>query len=106
MHGGAAVHTKEHHPDARQYMIIALILTVITALEVSVYYIQAFRPMLPPTLIALSAIKFSLVVMYYMHLKFDHRLFTGLFLFGLSMAAFTIIAFLALFGYVQVGGHA
>lgn len=102
----AAAHIEEHHPDARKYMIIALILAVITAVEVGVYYLPAVRPVLPPTLIALSAIKFSLVVMYYMHLKFDNRLFTGMFLFGLATAAFTIIAFLALFGYVQLGASA
>ena len=102
----AAVHTEEHHPDARQYMVIAVILSVITAVEVGIYYLPAVRPVLPPALIVLSAIKFSLVVMYYMHLKFDNRVFTAMFVFGLATAAFTIISFLALFGYVQLGGHA
>lgn len=96
--------TERPHPGARQYITIATVLGLITAGEVSVYYMQPLRPILPPLLIVLSAIKFALVVMFYMHLKFDHRLFTGMFLFGLSAAAFTIIAFLALFGFVQVGG--
>ena len=97
----------EHaHPGARQYITIAAILGIITALEVAVYYAGPLRPILPPTLIALSALKFAMVVMFYMHLKFDHRIFTALFLFGLGTAAFTIIAFLGLFGFVQVAGHA
>jgi cytochrome c oxidase subunit IV len=98
-------HATEHaHPGAKEYIQIGVILTAITAVEVLVYYIQAIRPLLPPILIALSAVKFAMVVMFYMHLKFDNRLFTGMFLFGLVTAAFTAVAFLALFGYVQVAG--
>jgi cytochrome c oxidase subunit 4 len=97
--------TERAHPGARQYITIAAILGAITALEVAVYYMGPLRFILPPTLIALSAVKFALVVMFYMHLKFDHRIFTGLFLFGLGTAAFTIIAFLGLFGFVQLAGH-
>jgi cytochrome c oxidase subunit IV len=97
-------HTTEHHPGAAEYIKIGVILTAITALEVLVYYIHAIRPLLPPILIVLSIVKFAMVVGYYMHLKFDSRLFTGMFLFGLVTAAFTAIGFLALFGYVQIAG--
>lgn len=91
-------HPTEHaHPGAREYIIIAAILSVITGVEVAVYYMDALRPILPHTLIVLSATKFALVVMFYMHLKFDHKIFTGMFLFGLATAAFTIIVFIALF---------
>jgi cytochrome c oxidase subunit 4 len=97
--------TTEHaHPGASEYIRIAIVLSVITAIEVGVYYLPALHPVLPPILIALSALKFALVVMFYMHLKFDHRLFTAMFTFGLAMAGFTAIAFLALFGYVHFGG--
>jgi cytochrome c oxidase subunit 4 len=93
-----ATHGVEHaHPGARTYIQIAAILTAITAVEVAVYYIHALRPILAAVLIVLSALKFALVVMFYMHLKFDERLFTGLFVGGLSAAAFTIIMFIALF---------
>ena len=92
-------HVVEHaHPGAREYIIIATVLAVITAIEVAVYYVDAMRPMLPPTLIALSALKFALVVMFYMHLKFDHPIFTGMFVFGLATAGFTFVGFLFLFG--------
>ena len=102
-----AVHTTEHaHPGAREYIQIGAVLTAITALEVAVYYLHPLRPVLPPVLIVLSAIKFSLVVMFYMHLKFDNRLFTSMFLFGLVTAAFTAMVFLGLFGYVHVAGAA
>ena len=86
----------EHHPGAKEYTIIALILTVITALEVAAWYILE-KTILAPVLIALSATKFALVVMFYMHLKFDNRLFTSLFVFGLCVAAFMTMAFIAIF---------
>ena|SRR5437867_6931568 len=95
--------TIEHaHPGARQYITIAVVLSAITAIEVAVWYINALRPVLPPILIALSAVKFALVVMFYMHLKFDHPIFTGMFLFGLATAIFTFVGFLALFGFVAI----
>jgi cytochrome c oxidase subunit 4 len=93
-----AAHVTEHaHPGAGEYIKIAVILSVITAVEVTVYYIGALRPILPEILIVLSATKFALVVMFYMHLKFDDRLFSAMFLFGLATASFTIIVFIALF---------
>jgi cytochrome c oxidase subunit IV len=96
---------EEHaHPGPRQYIIIAVILSVITAVEVAIYYIPSLRPIIAPILILLSAVKFSVVVMYYMHLKFDSKLFTTMFIFGLAMAAFTIIMFIGLFhGLVPMG---
>jgi len=93
---------EQTHPGARQYILIAAVLAAITAIEVGVYYLEAVRPLLPPILIALSALKFALVVMFYMHLKFDHPIFTGMFLFGLFTAIFTFVGFLALFGFVSI----
>jgi cytochrome c oxidase subunit 4 len=88
----------EHvHPGAAEYVKIAIILTAITAIEVAVYYVEGLRPIIGPILITLSVAKFALVVMFYMHLKFDHRLFTGMFMFGMATATFTIIALIALF---------
>ncbi len=95
---GAVVHAEEHaHPGPAQYVKIAVVLTAITAVEVGVYYVEALRPLIGPILISLSVLKFCLVVMFYMHLKFDHPLFTGLFTFGLAMAIFTIVVFIGLF---------
>jgi cytochrome c oxidase subunit 4 len=75
-----------HHPSPRQYVMIALILTVITAIEVAIYYIEAIRDLLVPFLLAFSLLKFVLVVGYFMHLKFDSRLFRRLFVTGLILA--------------------
>jgi cytochrome c oxidase subunit IV len=104
VHAVAHDPTEHAHPGAQQYITIAVILSVITAVEVAVYYLDALRPIIAPILIVLSAVKFAIVVMFYMHLKFDSRLFSGMFLFGLATAAFTIIMFIALFhGLVPIG---
>ena len=93
-------HPKERgHPGAKEYLAIASLLTVMTAVEVAVFYIPAMHPMLVPTLLTLSALKFALVAMFYMHLKFDHRLFSWLFVVPMIIAALVILALLKLFGH-------
>jgi len=92
-------HAAEHaHPGARTYVLVGVILAIITVAEVFFYTQEAVRAFLVPLLLALSATKFVLVVGFYMHLKFDHRLFTGVFGFGLLVAASIITALLFLFG--------
>ena len=99
-HDTPAAKTQEHpHPGAKEYLGIAVLLTVITAVEVAVYYVPAMRPMLVPTLLTLSALKFALVAMFYMHLKFDHRLFSWLFVTPMFVMAFIVLALLKLFGH-------
>ncbi len=61
------------------------------------------RSLFAPTLLVMSAVKFTVVVMFYMHLKYDHKIFRALFTGPLVIAACTLIAFLLLFSYVPVG---
>jgi cytochrome c oxidase subunit 4 len=91
---------EEHHPGPREYVQIAAILTVITSIEVAVYYVDALRDFLAYILITLSAVKFFLVVAWYMHLRFDNRLYSYFFVFGLGVAATVIISFLILFDHL------
>jgi cytochrome c oxidase subunit IV len=87
--------SREHgHPGAKEYVVIAVILAIVTSIEVAVYYIDAMRPVLPPILIVASAVKFSLVVMFFMHLKFDSKLFTSLFVGGMLLAAVVLFGLL------------
>ena len=95
------IHTAEHHPGASEYIKIAVALTIITAVEVAVYYVQALQSLMLPILVVLSGTKFAMVVGFYMHLKFDHRIFTSLFVFGLVCAAFMITAFIVLFHFLR-----
>ena len=58
----------------------------ITLLEVAIFYIPALGAVLVPLLLGLSAGKFLLVVMFFMHLRFDSRLFTRVFVAGLLLS--------------------
>ena len=89
------------HPSWKQYKWVALWLTVITVVEVWIYYTSfATTALFIPTLLILSATKFTIVVMFYMHLKYDHRLFRALFTGPLIIAVFTLLALMALFSVV------
>jgi cytochrome c oxidase subunit IV len=85
-----ASHVEAHghqHPSDAKYIKIALILGVLTAIEVATYFIEdASTPMLVATLFPLMAIKFWVVVSFFMHLRFDNPLFKRLFYFGLILA--------------------
>jgi cytochrome c oxidase subunit IV len=67
------------HATTGTYLRVAAILVMLTLIEVGVFYVPAFQSALVPILLVLSAVKFALVVMFYMHLKFDSRFFTFLF---------------------------
>ena len=91
--------TQEYgHPSTGTYVAIAALLTVITLVEVGVFYVPAFQGVLAPVLLTLSGTKFALVVMFYMHLKTDHKLFTAIFTLPLLIAIAVIVALLFLFG--------
>src|SRR5687767_5469218 len=92
------------HPTWKQYKWVALILTVITVIEVWVYYIPSFveSRLFVPALLIMSAVKFAIVVAYYMHLKYDHKLFRALFIGPLIIAAVTMIVLLFLFGQISL----
>jgi cytochrome c oxidase subunit IV len=72
----------EHHPGWSTYWKVALVLTVITVFEV--------------------AIKFAIVVLFYMHLKYDSKLYRALFAGPFSIAILAIIGLLFLFGKVAI----
>ena len=85
------------HPSAFTYFKIAMILVVITAAEVGVFYLEGLRHAIIPVLIVMSGAKFALVAMFYMHLRYDSRLFSGLFVGGLILAFGIGLSLLALF---------
>ena len=88
-----------HHPGWSTYWKVALILTLITVAEVWAYYVPSFvaSRAFVPSLLAMSALKFAIVVMFYMHLKYDHKLFRALFVGPLIIAAGTLMALMFLF---------
>ena len=95
VHAMGEVH---EHPTWKEYKWVALILTVITIVEVWVYYTPFSKtPLFVPTLLIMSVAKFTIVVMFYMHLKYDHKLFRALFTGPLTIAMATLISLLFLF---------
>ena len=82
-----AVARTERHPGPREYIRIAIILGAVTAMEVAIYYADVPHPLFIATLIFFSVIKFSLVVLWFMHLKFDSRTYARFFVMGLALAA-------------------
>jgi len=97
-HSESDAHIPGAHQPPRFYVKIALILAVFTALETSTYYID-FGWFAIPLLIVLMVIKFVTVVSYFMHLKFDNRLFSWMFYSGVLLAVGVYCAALATFEF-------
>jgi len=75
------------HPSPKEYVRIGLILAVLTALEVAASYTGVSGSILIPTLFVLAVIKFALVVLWFMHLRFDDRRYARFFVMGLAGAS-------------------
>jgi cytochrome c oxidase subunit 4 len=87
-----------HGATDRQYIVIAVILALMTALEVTLSYIDV-GPIFLPALLILMAAKFLTVVSYFMHLKFDNKIFSFMFYLGLVLAVSVYCAALATFHF-------
>jgi cytochrome c oxidase subunit IV len=107
----AQPHAAEHtHPTWQTYTKVALILFALTAAEVWTYEIAhthspaglatLLEPVVVEVLLVLSACKFALVAMFYMHLKSDGKLLTSIFSFSLFLAAMIISGLIVLFAYL------
>jgi cytochrome c oxidase subunit 4 len=88
---GHAAHAE--HSDLF-YVKIAIFLAAVTGAEVVLSYAHIGALFLP-ILLVLMAVKFTTVVLYFMHLKFDSKIFSFLFWSGLFLALGVYIAFLA-----------
>jgi len=93
------------HPDRRRtYVMIALILAALTALEVSTYYIPDLLGgkgsfAITALLLFLMAVKFFMVVYFFMHLKYDKKFLTVAFYAGLFLAVAVYVAVLSVFRF-------
>lgn len=101
-HGGGHAHAaEEQHPQAATYIVVAIILTLLTGAEIGVFYAGFLQPFLVPLLIVLAILKFILVAQYYMHLHFDSRVFSALFMFPLWLAVLICVSLLMIFDYLS-----
>ncbi len=94
----AHVSGEEHHPSESGYIRVAIALFLFTTIEVIAFYVEPLRllDLLAPILLLLSAIKFATVGGWYMHLKFDSKIFMVFFGVGLALAATVILLLMTL----------
>lgn len=76
------------HPDERQYVKVAVFLAVVTAAEVAVFYVPALSGMAKWILSVMMVVKFALVAMWFMHLRFDSPIFRRFFVLGIVLSLF------------------
>ena len=95
-----AGHDAAHHDDNKfpLYVQIAMLLAVITGVEIIGVYLPFAKWMIVTTLVVLSTVKFMFVIFFFMHLRWDKPFCTILFFIGLGLASGTMAGLLALFG--------
>ena len=95
----------EHtHPGPAEYVRVAVILAIITAIEVAAYYVTSLpRSVFSALLLVMMVIKFSMVVLWFMHLRFDSRMFRRLFVTGIILAILVYTAAFSTLIFVKHG---
>lgn len=93
-----AAHGHQEPSKFHVYVQIAMLLGIITGVEVVLIYLPFAKWIIITGLVILSAIKFLYVIFYFMHLKWDKAFCTILFFIGLVLAGFTLWALMMLFG--------
>ena len=96
-----AVAAHDHGHDESKFQIyvqIAMLLAVITGVEIIAVYLPFAKWLLVTGLVILSTVKFMFVIFYFMHLRWDKPFCTILFFIGLILASGTMWALLSLFG--------
>jgi cytochrome c oxidase subunit 4 len=91
-HGGG-------HASLKTYIQVAIVLAIITAVEVATLYVPGIPSgLLVVSLLVMSVIKFVLVVGFFMHLKYDGSIMRTMFIGPLVLSILIILALMALFG--------
>jgi cytochrome c oxidase subunit IV len=91
-------HGDEHHSfGVVKYVIVGVVLAIITGIEVAIFYLPSLAGVLVPILLTLSAVKFFVVVLFFMHLKFDDAVFSRVFYGPLFLAVLVVMGMIVLF---------
>jgi cytochrome c oxidase subunit IV len=93
----------EHaHPTDATYIWVAVFLAVVTGAEIAVSYMKWFEdhfPALLVTLVVMMVVKFATVAMFFMHLRFDSKLFRRFFVTGIVLATSVYLVVLSTFHF-------
>jgi cytochrome c oxidase subunit IV len=81
------------------YHIVFIILAVFTGLEIAASYLPA--PFKIPALVVLAVTKATLVLMFFMHLKYDSRLFAIIFAIGVIVIIPIVLAITQVMPYLH-----
>jgi cytochrome c oxidase subunit IV len=93
------------HVGWKTYVAIGVILSVVTAMEVAAVELDLLPPaLIVPILLVLTAAKFFLVVLYYMHLKMDHPIFGRVFWAPMFLSVLVVIGLILLFHVLPTYG--
>jgi cytochrome c oxidase subunit 4 len=96
-HAVGAAH--QEHASVPTYLRVAVVLAILTAIEIGALYVPGLPSHILVTLILIfGTLKFALVVAFFMHLRYDSKLLTALFVGPLMIATAIILAIMALFG--------
>jgi cytochrome c oxidase subunit 4 len=95
-------HATRGHTSVRTYVVVAVILTLVTAMEFAAIYIRELTPILVPLLLTMSLAKFALVVLFFMHLRYDSRTLSVIFTGSLLIAVGLAVALMTLTGQFLV----
>ena len=103
----AAAHSPgEGHASVQTYVRVAVVLGILTAIEIGALYVPGLPShVLVALLLVFSVLKFALVVAFFMHLRYDSKLLTALFVGPLTIAAAIILALMALFSSYILLAH-
>lgn len=107
-------HAEDAHPTPGVYVKLAVVLFILTALEVLTFeggrgglgasLRPIFEPIVVLILVVFSGAKFLLVALFYMHLRQDPKLLSNIFLWPLLIAAVVIVSLIVLLQYWRVVG--
>lgn len=90
------------HANVGTYVKVAVILAIVTALEFGLIYLRRLTPILVPLLLVMSAAKFGLVALFFMHLRYEGRALSTLFVGPLVIAVGLAVALMTLSGVFLV----
>jgi len=95
------VATERPHVSNTVYLIVGGFLVVLTAMEITVSYIHALRPVMVPLLSVLALAKFALIALFFMHLRYEKWALNTMFGFPLIVASVVFVSFMGLFLYLS-----